>query len=88
LVYASADYEFLKNITIVISSRYIDGIETSWNQSSTDVNNMPIIDPVDPYQGRIADKVEDYFTLGANLHAEKLFNPEMYINANISNILD
>lgn len=88
LGYAKASYTFSKNVIFAVIGRYVDKMESGWNLDNLDVNNHPILDPNDPYKGRLGYKVGSYFALDANLRADRLFNTGLYLNVRVSNLLD
>jgi len=88
LGYIKAAYEFPRNITLGLTGRYVGEMESEWDRANVDETGKPVVEPGDPYNGRIGYKVDDYILFNANLRADKLFNKGFYLNANISNLFD
>jgi outer membrane receptor protein involved in Fe transport len=88
LGYLKACYSFSKNITAAVTGRYVDKMEPGWDLENMDENNHPLIDPGDPYEGRLGYGVGSYFVLGANLRIDRLFNTGLYLHVKAANILN
>jgi outer membrane receptor protein involved in Fe transport len=88
LGYAKASYTFSKDIIFAVIGRYVDKMETEWNLDNLDINNHPILDPNDPYKGRLGYEVGSYFTLDVNLRADRLFKSGLYLNVRVLNLLN
>jgi outer membrane receptor protein involved in Fe transport len=75
LSYLKASYFFNDNISLAATGNYIDEMESYYD----DTMNPP---------DRIGDKVDSYFTLGANLRMRNLFGTGLFLNIRSSNLLD
>jgi len=74
LGYIKASY-MVRNFTLAFTGNYVGSMETFWDESIGDQG------------GRIADSVESYFLLGANVRLENIFNSGLYLNVRCSNLL-
>ncbi len=83
LGYVKASYRFSDNITLAVTGNYVDEMESQWSPFPSDEN-----DPDSPPVGRIGDKADSYFNLGANVRIENLLWDGMYFSLKCSNLLD
>jgi len=87
LLYGKIAYA-IKNIDICISGRYVDAMQSAWSSANIDNDNLPIINSTAPYQGRIAESVPSYFSLGSNVRISNILKTGLYANASCTNILN
>lgn len=73
LGYLKASYFLNKHISLAVSGQYTDGMEAHWDDS------IP---------GRLGEKTDGYFLLGANLRIRELLGTGLYLNLRVSNLLD
>lgn len=88
LLYFNAIYSYQK-LDFGLSARFVDEMLTAWNPEYIDENQLPITPPTnDPYSGRIGEKSPSHLNLSLNIRANELFNTGLYLNLNVSNLLD
>jgi hypothetical protein len=87
LAYLNAIYT-VKKVDFSLSGRFVDKMQTAWNPNYIDENQLPIVADNDIYNGRIGVESPTHFTLSANIRANELFNSGLYINLNMTNLLD
>lgn len=75
LGYFKASYFFNNNISLAVNANYVDEME-------------PYYDVTLPVPGRLGEKVDGYFLVGANLRIRNLFGTGMFLNFRCSNLLD
>jgi outer membrane receptor protein involved in Fe transport len=75
LGYLKASYFFNKTISLAITGNYVDDMEAYW-------------DPTLPAPGRLGERVDGYFLLGANLRIHRLFGAPAFLNLRASNLTD
>lgn len=71
--YFKASYFMTNHTSLAVTGHYTDGMEAHWD---------------DTVPGRLGDKTDGYFLLGANLRVRKLLGTRLYLNLRISNLLD
>jgi outer membrane receptor protein involved in Fe transport len=79
LGYFKASYRW-DTFTLALTGSYVGAMETFWDETKEN--------PDGSFGGRIGEKVDDYFVLGANLRIEDLFLDGLYLNIRCSNLLD
>ncbi|NJO89962.1 MAG: hypothetical protein HC831_14205 [Chloroflexia bacterium] len=78
-------YTITSNIKFSLIGKYVDKMKPYFNTTPIfDANDLPS----GKYIGFTADDVPAYFTLDANLHLEAPFKSNLYLNINVTNILD
>ncbi len=77
LGYAKLSYGLTNNAVCSLTGTYVGAMETQWDES---LNNGA--------GGRIGEKTEGYFMLGANLRIRDLYWPGVYLNLRCSNLLN
>ncbi|MFC2145905.1 TonB-dependent receptor [Acidobacteriota bacterium] len=78
LAYLKASYKFGETATIALTGRYVGEMETLWDYA--------IQNPDGSFGARIANKVDGYFLMGANLRFE--LGNGFYLNLSGSNLFD
>ena len=73
LAYFKLAYSFSKNAAFAVTGRYVGGMEAFYDGV---------------VGSRIADPVDGYFSLGANLRFDNLFKKGFFLNVHCSNLLD
>ncbi|UCH94611.1 MAG: outer membrane beta-barrel protein [Candidatus Aminicenantes bacterium] len=68
--------------TLALTGNYVGAMESFWDRAKPDP------DGVIRSGGRIGEKVDDYFVLGANLRLRDLFIDGLFLNIKCSNLLD
>jgi outer membrane receptor protein involved in Fe transport len=79
LGYVKASYRY-DMFTIALTGNYVGAMETFWDETKEN--------PDGSFGGRLGEKVDDYFLLGANVRIEDLFVDGLYLNIRCSNLLD
>ncbi|MCP4152975.1 MAG: TonB-dependent receptor [bacterium] len=79
LFYLKASYN-IKKLSMALTGKYVDGMEPHWD--------VAIANPDGTYGGRIAQKVDGYFLLDANLRWDDFFAKGYYLNLRLSNLFD
>jgi outer membrane receptor protein involved in Fe transport len=75
LGYIKASYFFTREISLAITGNYVGEMESYYD----DILSIP---------GRLGEKVDGYFLLGANLRIRDMFNTGWFLNLRGSNLLD
>jgi outer membrane receptor protein involved in Fe transport len=75
LGYLKVSFFFNQNISLALTGNYVDHMESYW-------------DPTLPVPGRLGEKVDGYFILGANLRIRNLLGTGLFLNLRVSNLLD
>jgi len=75
LGYLKVSFFFNKNISLALTGNYVDDMEPYWD------NTLPV-------PGRLGEKVDSYFLLGANLRIRNLLGTGLFLNLRVSNLLD
>jgi outer membrane receptor protein involved in Fe transport len=86
LAYFRASYHtnlFGYPANFALTCNYVDEMESQWDSTPQDTS-----DPNSPPVGRLGDKTDDYFNVGANLRIEDIFMKGLYFNLRVSNLLD
>ncbi|NIM14260.1 MAG: TonB-dependent receptor [Candidatus Aminicenantes bacterium] len=79
LGYVKVSYRY-DMFTIALTGNYVGAMETFWDETKEN--------PDGSFGGRIGEKVDDYFVLGANVRIEDLFIDGLYLNIQCSNLLN
>jgi outer membrane receptor for ferrienterochelin and colicin len=80
LGYLKASYR-TRNFTLAVTGNYVGAMETFWDKLKLDP------DGIIREGGRIGEKVDGYFVLGANLRIEDVFLEGLFLNIRCSNLL-
>lgn len=83
LGYLKLSYRISKNVVLAFTGRYIGDMDTEWNNEPRD----PDANDWSP-KGRLGKSIDAYAVLNANVRVEDLFIKGLFINLNISNLLD
>jgi outer membrane cobalamin receptor len=75
LGYLKASYFFNKDVSMALSGNYVGPMESYFD------------DTLSP-PGRLGERTDGYFLLGANLRVRDLFGIGMFLNLRVSNLLD
>ena len=76
LAYLKASYSLSENATLAMTGRYVGAMDTYWDYTLGESGD------------RVADKVDGYFVLGANLRFNNLFGKGYFLNISGSNLFD
>jgi len=88
LLYFNAVYT-QKKFDFGVSGRFVSEMFTAWSPEYIDANQKPITPPsTAAYGGRIGESSPSHFNLSLNIRANELFNTGLYLNLNVSNLLD
>lgn len=81
LGYFKAAWLIQKNISLALTGNYVGPMESYYDDTLKDSQGHPA-------PGRLGQKVDGYFLLGANLRIKKLFKTGLYLDLRGSNLLD
>ncbi|KPA09964.1 TonB-dependent receptor plug protein [Candidatus Magnetomorum sp. HK-1] len=80
LGYFKGSYKFNDNITFSLIANYVDEMKTHWK-----VDQM---NPDGTYGGRVGEKTDAYFTIGANLRMDDIAGKGWFFNLHGTNLLN
>ena len=80
LGYFKGSYKFNPNMTFSLLAKFVDEMETHWK--------VDLVNPDGTYGGRVGNKTESYFTIGANLRIDEIAGKGWFFNLHGTNIFD
>ncbi|KPA10973.1 TonB-dependent receptor plug protein [Candidatus Magnetomorum sp. HK-1] len=80
LGYFKGSYKFKHNITFSLLANFVDEMETHWKVDK--------INPDGTYGGRVGNKTDSYFTIGANLRIGDITGKGWFFNLHGTNLLN
>ncbi|KPA12067.1 TonB-dependent receptor, plug domain protein [Candidatus Magnetomorum sp. HK-1] len=80
LGYFKGSYKFNDNVTFSLIANYVDEMETHWKVDQ--------INPDGTYGGRVGEKTDAYFTIGANLRMDDIAGKGWFFNLHGTNLLN